>query len=144
MTASITAPSELQAAIAAKETAETSGDLDSILATFCDNPVFEFRPVGRRLAGRENVRRFYQQMLSDFVPRVVGYRAVSVYWNDSGMAMEEEITIRADDGASEVFQFVVTTSLIDGRLSGERLYGDERFFRLLVGDLFDGAEVLVS
>ncbi len=142
MTASIAAPTDLQAAITAKEAAETSGDLDAIVATFCDNPAFEFLPVGRRLAGRDNVRRFYQQMLSDFVPRVLSYRAVSVYWNDSGMAMEEEITIRADEGAPLVFRFVVTTSLIDGRLSGERLYGDERFFRLLVGNLFDEAEQL--
>ena len=140
MTAPIAGPSDLRAAIAAKEAAETSGDLDAILAAFCAEPVFEFRPVGRRLAGVEPVRRFYRQMLSDFVPRVVNYRAVRVFWNDSGMAMEEEITIAFDEGPPKSYQFVVTTGLSDGRLSGETLYGDERFFRLLLGDLFDQAE----
>ena len=140
MSASIIGPADLRAAIAVKESAESSGDLEAILAAFCDDPVFEFLPAGRRLAGRENVRRFYQQMLSEFVPRVVNYRALSVYWNDSGMAMEEEITIRTNDGPPEVFQFVVATGLKEGRLSGERLYGDERFFRLLVGHVFHEAE----
>ena len=137
---SITAPTDLQALITAKEAAEGTNDVDSILAVFCENPVFEFYPTRRRIAGRENVRRFYEQMLANFVPRLEGYRALQVFWSDTGMAMEEELTVRLDGGRTQVHQFMVITGVSDGRLWGERLYGDEAFFRQLLGDLYDQAE----
>jgi hypothetical protein len=130
----------LRSLLAAKEAAELSGDLDAILSTFHEHSVFEFLPIGRRLAGRENVRRFYEQMVRDFVPRVVGYRASETYWSDSGMVMEEELTLNVDHGAPKVVHFVVITGVLEERLWGERLYGDEEFFRLLLGNLFDGDE----
>jgi len=134
-----TGSSALRALLAAKEAAELAGDLDAILATFHDDPVFEFLPLGLRLTGRDDVRRFYEQMVAEFVPKVAGYRAVNTFWSESAMAMEEEITINVGGGSQKVFQFVVITGVVDGRLGGERLYGDEVFFRLLLGRLFDGA-----
>ena len=34
------------------------------------------------------MKRFYKQMVSDFVPHVVSYSAANTFWNDTGMAME--------------------------------------------------------
>jgi hypothetical protein len=140
MSTSITAPPELQALIAAKEAAEATNDPEAILGAFVDDPVFEFRPIGLRISGREAVKEFYVQMLNHFVSRVEGFRALNTFWNDTGMAMEEEITFRDHDGVVRVVNFIVMTGVADGGLWGERLYGDESFFRHLLGDLFDRAE----
>ena len=140
MSSSITAPAELQALIAAKEAAEATSDPEKILGAFVDDPVFEFHPVGLRISGRREVKRFYEQMLTSFVPRVEGFRALNTFWNDVGMAMEEEITFRVDDGSVRAVQFIMMTGVRDGRLWGERLYGEEFFFRHLLGELFDQAE----
>jgi hypothetical protein len=129
--------SELRSLLAAKEAAELAGDLDAILATFHEEPVFDFLPIGRRLVGQDRVRLFYEQMVSDFVPRLESYSALNTFWSDTGMAMEEEIKLKADGGPPTVFRFVVVTGVRDGRLWGERLYGDERFFQLLLGKLYD-------
>jgi hypothetical protein len=140
MASSITAPAELAALISAKESAEATNDPGKILEAFVDDPVFEFHPVGLRISGRAAVERFYVQMLENFVTRVEGFRALDTFWNDEGMAMEEEITFRLDDGSTTAVQFIVMTGVRDGRLWGERLYGDEFFFRHLLGELFDEAE----
>ena len=140
MTTAIVAPADLQALIAAKEAAEATNDVDTILQAFIDDPVFEFLPVGLRLSGHDAVKRFYQEMLDHFVPRVQGFHALNTFWNDTGMAMEEEITYLLDDGTEQVVHFIVMTGVSDGRLWGERLYGDETFFRHLLGRLYDEAE----
>ena len=60
-------------------------------------------PVGRRLAGQRRVQLFYEQMVSDFVPRMSSYSAANTFWNDTGMAMEEEITAQGSTTARPRF-----------------------------------------
>ena len=40
-------------------TLEAAGDLEGTMATLVDEPVYEFWPIGRRMVGQEQVRRWY-------------------------------------------------------------------------------------
>jgi len=39
---------------------ETKLDLDGVLATLVEHPVYEFHPARLRLEGKDNIREFYQ------------------------------------------------------------------------------------
>ena len=115
---------------------EAKQDLEGTLATLVAEPEYEFWPVGRRMRGAAQVRRYYEHLFREFVPRTRSYRLLGEWASESGVAQEYEIELEID-GQLEKHR-VVGILLADGDLlGGERVYGSERCIRLMTGPLFD-------
>ena len=72
---------------------ETEGDLDGTMATLVDEPVYEFWPAGRRLTGRDAVRRYYAHLIDDFMPRQIGYRMIAETVSEDALSQEYAIEL---------------------------------------------------
>lgn len=120
--------------------AEGAGDLAGTLATMEDEPVYELYPVGLRLAGMDRTRRYYEYFFAEVAGRTLGYQLFTEWVGAPGLMQEYEVTLRCDDGSAKSFR--VASILKFGRtlLSGERLYADEEFFRILFGPLWSELE----
>ena len=112
---------------------EDEGDLEGTLATLVDDPAYEFWPMGWRFEGREPVRRYYEHLLGEFVPRVRGYTLLEEWASATSVAQEYEIVVDVG-GGSETHRVIGVLHGRGPRLDGERVYASERCVRLMAGD----------
>ena len=115
-------------------------ELDPLMDTLVAEPVYEFHPLGLRMAGGERVRRYYRQFFDDFMEKIVGYELLEEWANPTSVGQEYDITIEVD-GKRETHRVLgilyVQHDSEGSRLGGERIYGSERLVRLFAGELFD-------
>ena len=112
---------------------EADCDLDGTMATVVENPVYEFHPAGVRLEGREQVRRYYEHLLTLFVPSTRGVTLIEEWVSASSIAQEYEITVEAE-GALEAHRVIGILFAEGELLGGERIYSSERCARLMLGE----------
>ena len=77
---------------------EADGDLDGTMATLVDDPVYEFWPSGRRMTGTDQVRRYYEHLVSDFMPSQIGYAMVAETVSPEALSQEYMIELRGESG----------------------------------------------
>jgi hypothetical protein len=107
-----------------------SGDIDATMSILVDDPVFELYPVGLQLAGQADVRRYYEHLFQS--PKVRAEHLGTLF-ADNAIAFELKLTHQPPSGDAEPFRLLAIMEMMDGRFTGERLYGDERLFRILFG-----------
>jgi hypothetical protein len=118
---------------------ETERDLEGTMATLAPDPVYAFLPVGGLLRGREGVRRYYEHLMDEFLPRVESSVLVDQWCNERALAQEYDVDVRLDAGV--VRHRLLGILLVGERqLTGERIYGSEAALRLMLGDLYDALE----
>jgi hypothetical protein len=115
---------------------EAAGDVEATMATLDDNPRYELLPTGIVFTGREAARTYYEHFFSTFQPTAVGAELRAEYVSDEGLAQEYVVTVRGPDGAKERFPLVSVLTFGETLLSGERVYGEDRFLRLLFGPAY--------
>jgi hypothetical protein len=115
---------------------EAAGDMESTMATLDDNPRYELLPTGIVFTGRDAARTYYEHFFSTFQPTAVGGELRAEYVSDEGLAQEYVITVRGPGGAKERFPVVSVLTFGQTMLSGERVYGEDRFLRLLFGPAY--------
>ena len=120
---------------------ETERDLERTMATLEDDPVYEFQPVGGVLRGRTQVRRYYEHLMNEFLPRVESAELVAEWPSEHSLAQEYEAVVRVD-GSLETHRLLGILLIGAERLQGERIWGSERALRLMLGPLFDELELL--
>jgi len=118
---------------------ETEGDLAATMATLVAVPVYEFYPVGGVLRGQAAVRRYYEHLMGEFLPRVEESRLVEQWCNEQSLIQEYDVDLRVD-GVLEHHRLVGILVIGTDRLEGERIYGSEAALRRMLGDLFDELE----
>jgi hypothetical protein len=116
--------------------AETGDDVDALMATLVQDPVYEFHPCGLTMRGQDAVQRFYQQFFEHFVSLRDSYELLSEWVSEESVAQEYDIGLRVD-GKVEHFRVIGVLYAEGELLGGERVYGSERFVQLLTGVLFD-------
>lgn len=116
--------------------AEAEGDMEATMATLEDDPRYELLPIGVVFTGRDAARTYYQHFFSTFRPTAVGSELRGEYVSDDGLAQEYVITVRAADGRKERFPLVSVLSFGQTALSGERVYAEDRFLRMLFGPAY--------
>jgi hypothetical protein len=115
---------------------EAQGDLEGTMNTLVQEPTYEFWPAGLRMSGQEQVRRYYEHLLTRFVPMTRSYTLIDEWVNPRSLVQEYEIEVDVE-GALESHR-VVGILFTEGRLlGGERIYASERCMRLMAGDLID-------
>ncbi len=119
---------------------EDEGDFDGTLATLVDDPVYEFWPVGLRMQGMENARRYYEHLFGTFMPSIRGYTLLDEWVSLTSVAQEYEIVVDVE-GRDEAFRVIgvlfiddPARAATDPRLGGERVYASERCIRHMAGD----------
>ncbi len=115
---------------------EAKGDLEGTLATLVENPSYEFWPAGLRMAGREQVRSYYEHLMGHFIPRTRSYQLISEWASETSVAQEYEIRVEVD-GQVESHRVIGILFASGTLLGGERVYASERCTRLMVGDLYN-------
>jgi hypothetical protein len=120
-------------------TLEAEGDLDGTMDTLVDEPVYEFWPAGRRMVGRDAVRRYYRHLIDHFMPSQIGYEMVAETLSTEALSQEYVIELEGPEGPERhrVLGILVRDEAHPDRLSGERIWGDEAFLRRMVGPIWD-------
>ncbi|MBK6289708.1 MAG: nuclear transport factor 2 family protein [Pseudomonadales bacterium] len=117
---------------------ETNGDLEGILATLEGEPVYDFYPVGRRLSGMNNTRRYYEHFVANAMPRIVDVEQHGEWIGDVGVVQEFTLSLEHPHaGETTSHRIIAILTFGEERLSGERMYSDEVLFRALLGPLWD-------
>jgi hypothetical protein len=123
--------------------AEAAGDLAGTLATLEPESVYELYPVGLQLRGLDRARRYYEYFFAQVVSQLTGYRLVSEAVADFGVVQEYDVDCRVD-GAIKTFRVLGILKFGTRALSGERLYADTEFLRILFGPLWAEMEPIGS
>jgi hypothetical protein len=125
-------------------TLEAEGDLEGTMATLVQDPVYEFWPAGRRMVGREAVRRYYEHLVADFMPRQIGYELIAETLSGGALSQEYVIELEGPDGPERhrVLGILVGDTERPDLLAGERIWGDEAFLRRMIGPIWDELEVI--
>lgn len=123
-------------------TLEGEGDLEGTMDTLVEEPVYEFWPVGRRMTGREQVRRYYRHLIDDFMPSQIGYTMLAETLSGEALSQEYAIEMRGDDGPEthRVIGILYADPDEPHLMGGERIWGDEAFLRRMVGPVWDDLE----
>jgi hypothetical protein len=122
-------------------TLEARGELEPLLETLVDEPVYEFHPIGLCMRGGDQVRRFYTQFCERFLPMRHSFTLVAEWVSETSVAQEYDVSLRVD-GKIETHRVLGVLYASGDLLAGERVYASERFIRLMTGDLFDELERL--
>ncbi|MCR9094327.1 MAG: hypothetical protein NXI30_08925 [bacterium] len=126
-------------------TAEAEGDLEATMATLVDEPVYEFWPMGKRMIGTDAVLRYYEHLVSDFMPSQIGYEMISETVSAEALSQEFVIELRGEDGAPETHRVLgVLYAAQDGSglMGGERIWGSDEFLRRMIGPIWDELETI--
>lgn len=122
--------------------AEGAGDMAGTMKTLEANPVYDFYPMGRRMTGTERVRRYYEHFFAEVQPRIAGFEMIAEWIGDAGVNQEYTVRYRFDDGRVKSFRILGILTFGETKLSGERLYADEEFFRILIGPVWSETDAI--
>lgn len=116
---------------------ETNLDLEGVLGTLVENPVYEFHPARLRLEGKENIKQFYREHFDLFFPLIESYTLINECWDSHSVCMEYDICLKAPYNLKGVYRIMVILTRKESLLVGERFYVDIELARLMTGTSFD-------
>lgn len=132
-TADLIKAGRLHAAVEAKM------DLEQTLATMEAPYYYEIWPLGLRMEGYDNARKYYEYHFRTLRPRIVGRDIIGEWEGDDGIVLEHYMHIRMEEGIIEKFRFMAVIAFGERGVAGERITAHERLLRLLFGPLLDTA-----
>ena len=120
---------------------EGRGELEPLLATLADDPVYEFPPQRLRMQGDAVVRRFYIHFVEHFLGFSHDSTLLSEWVTEDAVAQEYDMGLDID-GVIERHRVLGVLYRRGRLLGGERVYASERFIRLMTGPVFEELEPL--
>lgn len=115
--------------------AESNNDIEAVLATLVDNPVYEIYPAGLKLEGKENVSAFYREHFDSFFPLIASSQLINEWWNPDSACMEFDLFFKAPY-AEKPYRLLVVITAKNNLLLGERFYVSEELAQLMSGTAF--------
>lgn len=119
---------------------EAEGKLDLVMDTLVEDPVYEFWPVGLRMRGRDQVRRYYEHLIGTFFGEQKSYRLIEEWLTERSLAQEYEMVVRFDGGDETHRVIGILFAAQDGLLGGERVWGSKAVLRKMIGPVWDELE----
>jgi len=116
---------------------ETTLDLDGVLATLVENPIYEFHPARLRLEGKENIREFYREHFDYFFPLIKSHTLIQESWDAHSVSMEYDIYLKPPYNPNRPYRIMVALTEQNGLLIGERFYVEDELARLMAGKTFE-------
>jgi hypothetical protein len=125
-------PERMMELLAEHEKYEFDNDLDRVMATLVEHPVYELHPQKLRIEGRDAVREFYRRVLPEFVnsgllkPRDAKptRNLKSLVFGDSYLMSEMHDELKLSDGNTTRVRVMGFADFEDGKILGERLFSD--------------------
>jgi hypothetical protein len=105
--------------------AEDAGDIDAVMATVSDNPVWQVWSY-LRLEGRAAVEAFYVRQLKYFYPRLIEKRPLGVYHASADTVVHETEFVYESYAGSAITDRAIAFLLLDGK--GDRLVTERIYF----------------
>ncbi len=118
---------------------EAEGKLDLVMDTLVADPVYEFWPIGLRMRGRDQVRRYYEHLISTFYGEQKSYRLIEEWLSERSLAQEYEMVVKFDTGI-EAHHVIGILFAENGLLGGERIWGSKAILKKMVGPVWDELE----
>jgi hypothetical protein len=117
---------------------ETAGDLDGVLATMEGEPIYDFYPCGRRFCGMAETRRYYEHFIANVRPRIIDAEQHCEWIGEDGVIQEYTVLLQhAGEDSPTSHRIISVLTFGQEGLSGERMYSDDKFFKTLIGPLWD-------
>jgi hypothetical protein len=113
------------------EVFEFANDVDGIMSTLVDEPVYELYPQGVRISGREAVRRFYELTMPivlqfDYRRKALDTREITcAAFSDNQIASEVNCEFDFPDGTTRRVYLMCVGEFRGGLMYGERIYCDQ-------------------
>jgi hypothetical protein len=114
---------------------ESKHDIEGVLATLVENPVYEIYPSRLKLEGKESVRAFYREHFVSFFPLIASFKLVNEWWNPESACMEYDLLLKAPYD-KKPYRILVVLTAKNNLLLGERFYIDEELAKLMSGSAF--------
>jgi hypothetical protein len=115
---------------------ETKLDLEGVLATLVDNPIYEFHPDRLRLEGKENIREFYQNHFDSFFPLIKSHVLINECWDIHSACLEYDLYLKEPYDPNRAYRINVVLTEKNSFLIGERFYVENELARLMAGESF--------
>lgn len=116
---------------------ETNLDLEGVLGTLVDSPIYEFHPARLRLEGKENIKQFYHEHFDSFFPLIESHTLINECWDTHRVCMEYDLCLKAPYDLKRAYRIMVVLTRKASLLIGERFYVDIELARLMAGTSFD-------
>ena len=116
---------------------ETKLDLEGVLATLVENPIYEFHPARLRLEGKENIREFYREHFDAFFPLINSHVLINECWDEHSASMEYDLYLKPPHNPNRAYRIMVSLTEENGLLIGERFYVEDELAQLMAGKSFD-------
>jgi hypothetical protein len=113
---------------------ETHLDLEGVLSTLVDHPVYEFFPIRLKLEGKENIRQFYKDHFSSFFPMIASHVVASETWISDGAFLEYELKLK--DNPNKTYRILVVLKAADSLLVGEKFFVEDALAKFMCGPSF--------
>lgn len=114
---------------------EEKHDLDGVLATLVENPVYEIYPAGLKLEGKDNIRAFYREHFDSFFPLVASSTLINEWWTPEAACMEYDLCLK-EPYSKKSYRILVVLTAHNNLLLGERFYISEELAQIMSGAAF--------
>ncbi|CAN5408942.1 hypothetical protein BH10PSE19_BH10PSE19_03720 [soil metagenome] len=101
---------------------ETKLDLEGVLATLVENPIYEFHPARLRLEGKDNIRLFYRDHFDTFFPLIKSHVLINECWDSHSACLEYDLYLKPPYNPDRAYRIMVTLTEENSLLIGERFY----------------------
>lgn len=116
---------------------EAKLDLDGVLATLVENPVYEFYPARLKLEGKENIRQFYLDHFDSFFPLIQSHVLINECWDTHTACLEYDLYLKEPYNPKRPYRIIVALTEKNSLLIGERFYVENELARLMAGASFN-------
>ena len=115
---------------------ETTLDLEGVLATLVENPIYEFHPARLRLEGKENIRQFYRDHFDTFFPLIKSHELINECWGSHSACLEYDLYLKEPYDPNRAYRINVVLTEENSLLIGERFYVEDELAQLMAGASF--------
>ena len=115
---------------------ETKLDLEGVLSTLVENPVYEFHPARLRLEGKDNIRQFYRDHFDNFFPLILSHQPVNECWDSHSACLEYDLFLKPPHQPDRAYRIMVVLTEKNSLLVGERFYVENELAQLMAGPSF--------
>ena len=117
---------------------ESGNDLDVLMGTMEGEPVYDIYPIGKRFQGWDKTKRYYRHFFDVVQPAIQGFTPVSQAIGEKGVVEEYDIVVKhPGESVTTTHRIIAILTFGEERLSGERMYSDDKLFKLMFGPLWD-------
>jgi hypothetical protein len=127
-------PNEMRKLVETHAKKETELDLEGVLSTLVDHPVYEFYPMRFKLEGKENIREFYKDHFSSFFPLIDSHTVISETWNSDKAFLEYDLKLK--NRPEKTYRILVVLQASESLLLGEKFFMEDELVKLMTGNSF--------